>query len=128
MLSDEYWCGLVLALFTSCSLVVGQEALILKMNMVALLDICSEIYLCPGSACEKQACVAFVISRLGKDISLLTTPSKSRPVYLLKCSSVDFRLKPDPSVCYLYDTVFSLIKMVLLGCCLGLCSSARNFN
>lgn len=63
--------------------------------------------------------MAFLISRLGKDNSLLTLSSKNKPVYLLKHYLVDFRLKPDPNVYYLHDTVFSLIKMVLLGCCVA---------
>lgn len=96
---------------------VGQEALTVKIRD-----------LCPVSACAKGARVAFLISRLGKDNSLLTLPGKNKSVYSLKYCLVDFRLKPDPGVCYLYDTVFTLIEMVLLGCSSGLCGRTRNLN
>lgn len=41
----------------SCCLVARQKALILKMHMAALLDICSETHLASVSACGKKSLV-----------------------------------------------------------------------
>lgn len=44
----------VLLLLASCCLVAGQKALILKMHVAALLDICPEIHLASVSAVGKR--------------------------------------------------------------------------
>lgn len=74
----------VLLLLASCCLVVGWKALILKMNMAVLLDICPEFYLSPVSACEKGVLCSLSCFKSGKRLFLTDLSSKSKPVYLLK--------------------------------------------